>query len=129
MESRTYEFNPTQNELIYDLAQKMRFVSYFLITLGVLLIIGRIISVKSGLISGVINGTVQILIGFWTHKAAASFQLIADTKNHDLENLLGGLGELRKLYTLEYWLIFIASVFMTLSIVIGLALGAFSSAS
>jgi general stress protein CsbA len=129
VESRTYEFNRTQNELIYDLAQKMRFVSYFLITLGVLLIIGGLISVKSGVISGVINGTVQVLIGFWTHKAATSFQLIADTKGHDLENLLGGLGELRKLYTLEYWLIFIASVFMTLSIVIGLALGAFSSVS
>lgn len=129
METKIYEFNRTQNQLIWDLAQKMRFVSYFLITLGVLLIIGALISGNTGFLSGIINGTVQILIGIWTHKAAASFQMIANSQNHDIENLLGGLGELRKLYTLEYWLIFIAVVLMTLSIVIALAVGSFSSVS
>lgn len=129
METKIYEFNRTQNQLVWDLAQKMRFVSYFLITLGVLLIIGGLISVNAGFVSGIINGTVQIVIGVWTHKVAASFQVIANSQSHNTENLLGGLEELRKLYTLEYWLIFIAAVFMTLSIVIALAVGSFSSVS
>ncbi len=36
MEFQPYEFNNTQNQLIRELSQKMRFVGYFLIALGVL---------------------------------------------------------------------------------------------
>lgn len=125
MESQRYEFDQTQNQLIRDLAQKMRFVSYFLITLGALLFVGGIISVKSGEIGGIINGAVQILIGFWTHKAAASFQLIVDTQGNDIENLTGALGELRKLYTLQYWVILIAIIFIAVAILFALFFGTF----
>lgn len=126
MESKVYEFDQTQNQLILDLARKMRFVSYFLIALGVLLLIGGIISVRSGAIGGIINGVVQILIGFWTHKAASSFQRIVNTQGRDMENLMGALGELRKLYNLQYWLILIAIIFIAASFVIALLLGNFN---
>ena len=124
MESDRYEFNQSHNHLIKDLAQKMRFVSYFLIALGVLLIIGGIVSVRSGLISGIINGVLQILIGFWTTKAASSFNLIADTQGNDIENLMIALEQLRKLYTLQYWLILIALIFIVIALITGLILGA-----
>lgn len=124
MESDRYEFNQSHNQLIKDLAQKMRFVSYFLIALGVLLIIGGIVSVRSGLISGIINGVLQILIGFWTTKAASSFKLIVDTQGNDIENLMIALEQLRKLYTLQYWLILIALIFIAIALITGLILGA-----
>ncbi|MEW5860956.1 MAG: hypothetical protein AB1861_26885 [Cyanobacteriota bacterium] len=125
MESRVYEFDQTQNQLIRDLAQKMRFVSYFLIALGVLLVIAGIISIRRGEIGGIINGVVQILIGFWTSKAASSFQRIVDTQGSDMENLMGALGELRKLYTLQYWLILIAVIFVAVALIISLIFGTF----
>ena len=125
MESRVYEFDQTQNQLIRDLAQKMRFVSYFLIALGVLLVIAGIISIRRGEIGGIINGVVQILIGLWTSKAASSFQRIVDTQGSDMENLMGALGELRKLYTLQYWLILIAVIFVAIALIVALILGIF----
>ena len=125
MESRVYEFDQTQNQLIRDLAQKMRFVSYFLIALGVLLVIAGIISIRRGEIGGIINGVVQIIIGLWTSKAASSFQRIVDTQGSDMENLMGALGELRKLYTLQYWLILIAVIFVAIALIVALILGIF----
>lgn len=123
MESRVYEFDQSQNSLIRDLAQKMRFVGYFLIALGVLLLIGGIISVRSGEIGGIINGVIQILIGFWTHKAASSFQRIVDTQGSDITNLMGALGELRNLYNFQFWLILIGIIFIAVALVIALILG------
>lgn len=123
MESRVYEFDQSQNSLIRDLAQKMRFVGYFLIALGVLLLIGGIISVRSGEIGGIINGVIQILIGFWTYKAASSFQRIVDTQGSDITNLMGALGELRNLYNFQFWLILIGIIFIAVALVIALILG------
>jgi hypothetical protein len=105
MQTQGYEFDQSQNQLVRDLAQKMRFVSYFLIALGVLLIVGGIFNLRRGEIGSIISGVVQVIIGFWTHKAASAFQKIVTTQGSDIENLMGALGELRKLYTLQYWLI------------------------
>lgn len=123
MESKVYEFSETQNKLIKDLADKMRFVSYFLIVWGVLLLINGILSVRYGVVSNIISGVVQIIIGFWTHKAASSFRLIVDTQGRDIDNLMGSLGALRKLYNLQYWLILIAAIFIAISIVLSLVFG------
>ncbi|MBD1837891.1 hypothetical protein H6F78_12380 [Coleofasciculus sp. FACHB-64] len=125
MDSRVYEFDQTQNQLIRDLAQKMRFVSYFLIALGVLLVIDGIVSIAKGEIGGIITGVVQIFIGLWTSKAASSFQLIVDTQGSDMENLIGALGELRKLYTLQYWLILIAVFFVAVALIMTVIFGTF----
>lgn len=126
MESQAYEFNETQNKLIKDLADKMRFVSYFLIAWGVLLLINGILTVRYGAIGNIINGVVQILIGFWTHKAASSFRLIVDTQGRDINNLMSSLGALRKLYNLQYWLILFAAIFIAVSLIIAALLGNFT---
>lgn len=126
MESKVYEFNETQNKLIKDLADKMRFVSYFLIAWGVLLLINGILIVRYGAIGSIISGIVQILIGFWTHKAASSFRLIVDTQGRDINNLMSSLGALRKLYNLQYWLILFAAIFIAASLIIAAILGNFS---
>ncbi|HEY9711746.1 MAG TPA: hypothetical protein V6D48_26295, partial [Oculatellaceae cyanobacterium] len=100
MEFQQYEFSSSQNELIKQLAEKMRFVAYFLIGVGVLIAISGLFTLLRGGIGNIINGVVQIIIGVWTNKAASSFQLMVNTQGNDIENLMGALGELRKLYTL-----------------------------
>lgn len=118
-----YEFDQSQNQLFRDLAQKMRFVSFFLIALGILLVIGGLFNLSRGEIGSVISGVVQVIIGFWTYRAAGAFRKIVDTQGNDVENLMGALGELRKLYTLQYWLILFATIFIVVAFVIALVTG------
>jgi hypothetical protein len=126
MELQQYEFSSSQNELITQLADKMRFVSYFFMVMGVLNAIAGVIglftaSIGSG-IGDIITGVVLTIIGIWTQKAASSFQLIVNTQGNDIENLMGALGELRKLYTLQYWLLIVALIFTAIALVMALFL-------
>ncbi|NET44581.1 hypothetical protein [Okeania sp. SIO2B3] len=123
MEGQQYEFEHSQNELILDLSNKMRFVSYFLIAIGVLSGIIGLLSINPG---AIIQGVVQTFIGTWTLNAASSFKLIVDTEGNDIVNLMGALGELRKLYRLQYWLLVNALVFMAMVLVIGIIVVIFS---
>ncbi|NET23981.1 hypothetical protein [Okeania sp. SIO1I7] len=104
-------FDPPQNEIILDLSNKMRFVSYVLIGAGV---ISGIIGLFSSAPEAIIEAVIQILIGVWTLNAASSFKLIVDTQGNsqrnDIVNLMGALGELRKLYGLLYWLLIISLI-------------------
>lgn len=120
MDVQQYEFSNSQNEVIKQLADKMRFVSYFLIGVGVFAAIAGLLTVLRGGISNLILGVVQVIIGIWTNKAATSFQRIVDTRGNDIENLMGALGELRKLYVLQYWLLIIALVFLIIGLVLAI---------
>lgn len=120
MELQPYEFNNIQNQLIRELSNKMRFVGYFLISLGVLVAIGGLVLIARGGLVNIIQGIVQIIIGFWTNKAASAFKQIVDTQGNDIENLMGALGELRKLYTLQYWLYIVALVFVAFGVVLSI---------
>jgi hypothetical protein len=123
VEFQSYEFNNTQNQLIRELAEKMRFVSYFLIGLGILVAIFGLVLIARGGLANIIQGIVQIIIGFWTNKAASAFKQIVATQGNDIENLMGALGELRKLYTLQYWLFIVALIFVALGVVLGIVFG------
>jgi hypothetical protein len=117
----SYEFTTTQERLIADLAGKMRFVSYFLIVVGVLQIIpglSRLVIAEGfGL---VISGVVQLLIGIWTNRAASSFLQVAQTRGNDIDNLMEALKQLRRLYSLQYWLLIVALVIFGIVAAIGL---------
>ena len=117
MEFQPYEFNNTQNQLIRQLAQKMRFVGYILLALGVLVIVAGIVNFRLAGFATIIQGIIQLIIGIWTVKAATSFQLIVKTQGNDIENLMIALGELRKLYALQYWIFIIALVLVVVGIV------------
>lgn len=123
MNFQQYEFSSSQNELIKNLAEKMRFVSYFLIGVGVLISLAGIFTLLKGGVGNIVNGVVQIVIGVWTNKAATAFQQIVNTEGNDIENLMGALGELRKLYTLQYWILIIALVFIAIIFVLSLIMG------
>ena len=117
MQSGSYEFNSTQEKLVQALANKMRFVSFFLIAIGILRFITGIVALIRGtplidtIISGaIISGIIILLIGFWTYTAASSFNRIVKTQGNDIENLMNALKELRKLYTLQFWLFIIVLI-------------------
>ncbi|NEO28762.1 MAG: hypothetical protein F6K03_18275 [Kamptonema sp. SIO4C4] len=122
---REYEFSSSQNSLIEDLANKMRFVSYFLIVIGIVVILAGFVSLfltsqglgVEGFVQGLIQGIIQLLIGVWTFNAAKAFRRIVTTEGYDIENLMGALGELRKLYGLQYWLLIIALIVIVIMIV------------
>jgi hypothetical protein len=128
MQLGQYEFSSSQNELIKNLADKMRFVSYFLIGTGVLLAIAGLSTLlrndPSNVMGNLITGIVQIIIGVWTNKAASAFQQIVNTQGNDIENLMGALGELRKLYSLQYWLLLIALIFLAIAVGLVIIAGA-----
>lgn len=125
VQSQPYEFDQAQNRLIRELSQKMSFVGYFLIALGVLLILVGIVRFRIGGFGNLIQGVIQIIIGIWTKQAATSFQLIVNTQENDIQNLMGALRELRKLYTLQYWIFLIAVILLAFAIVIALIFGVF----
>lgn len=100
----------------------MRFVGYILIALGVLVLIAGIVNFRLSGFTTIIQGIIQLLIGIWTAKAATSFQLIVKTQGNDIENLMNALGELRKLYALQYWIFIIALVLVVIGIVAALIL-------
>ncbi len=119
-----YEFNASQNELFQDLAKKMNFVGFLLLIGGILSLVMGIFEIVFWIfiqkennpisieISNIIQGIFFMLIGTWTRKAALGFSQIVETTNNDIENLMGAMGELRKLYTLQYFLAIITIAFI-----------------
>ncbi|PSO58386.1 MAG: hypothetical protein BRC59_15205 [Cyanobacteria bacterium SW_4_48_29] len=130
MQSGSYEFNSTQEKLVQALANKMRFVSFFLIAIGILRFITGIVALIRGaplidtIISGaIISGIIILLIGFWTYTAASSFNRIVKTQGNDIENLMNALKELRKLYTLQFWLFIIVLIAIIIAIIASIFTG------
>jgi len=134
-----YEFTKSQNELIGDLGKKMNFV-------GILTIIGGILSLIMGIaslfipgfgtglgqagapgqagitldFSSFLQGLFLLITGLWIRNAAQSFKRVVDTTGSDIENILGALGELRKLYNLQYWLAIVLLVTFSIILIVGL---------
>lgn len=123
MDNETYEFNESQNQLILDLSKKMMFVSYFLIASGALGTLAGIITIKQGGFSGIVQGVVLLITGIWTINAAKGFQLIVNTQGNDIENLMGALGQLRKLYSLQFWLFMISLIFIVIGLILAIVVG------
>ena len=109
MEARpTYEFDARQNELVGELAKRMLWVAYFLLLAGALVgVVGMGTLTERGIFS-LIQAGFMIIIGVWTKRAAAAFDGIVQTEGSDIANLMVALGELRKLYTLQFWVIALA---------------------
>lgn len=114
MEAAKYEFSEAENQTISTLANRMKWVGFFL------LVIGGVIGVASGafLIKSLLESALELfalifllfsvvflLVGIWTSSAAKSFSLIATTSGSDVSNLMRALTSLLKLYYLQFWLI------------------------
>jgi hypothetical protein len=126
MQSSNYEFDNSQNVLIGQLANRMKFVSIFLMIGGVLTAVLGLFGAAEG-IGEMISGVADFLIGIWTYQASTAFKRIVDTQGQDIENLMGALGELRKLYTLQYWVLIFTLVALVAVFGLGVVFGLFAA--
>lgn len=120
VESSEYEFNQKQNELLQDLAKKMNFVAILAIAGGILGILAGMIALftaSANAFGTLIQGIFLLLIGLWTRNAAIAFKRVVNTTGRDVENLMAALRELRKLYTLQYWLAIVILVLLAIALV------------
>ncbi len=132
-----YEFDNSQNQVIEQLAHKMRFCGIFLIIVGVIIALPGVLTLSGILIMpGIalpgltlliaamyfLNALFYIVVGMWTVKAASSFKLIVDTTGNDISHLMNALGELKKLYTLQYTLLIIGIIGIVLLVIASVVL-------
>ena len=128
--SQQYEFNETQNQVISDLAHKMKFVSFFLVAIGVLkfgfAILLLIEQMEQGYVvplDGFISGIIYLLLGIWGIKAAGSFQQVVKTQGNDIDHLMSALGNLKNVVSLAYWLLIIFLLVFIVGIILAIVLG------
>jgi len=125
-ETAEFEFDVNQNDLLEDLSGKMRFVGLLLLFVGALNGVAGVIILFSKLqdgLSSIVAGVIFVLIGFWTRQASTSFTQIVETEGQDISNLMIALGELRKLYALQYWMILAGTALLVLDFIVNIALG------
>jgi hypothetical protein len=102
-----YEFSPGQNVVFAKLATRMQFVGLFAMGAG-LLAIGAGAFRRD--VFAILSGILYAVIGLWTERSGFSFRAVATTEGHDITNLMKGLGDLEKLYTVQFWVCLIALV-------------------
>lgn len=105
--AEAFEFTAEENRVLERLATKMNFVGLFAVGIAVVMIL---LGITLRDPSPAVNGLLAGLIGFWTARASRQFLLVARTRGHDVSHLMAALDDLRKLYTLQYWVCFAALV-------------------
>ncbi len=130
-----YEFTREQNELIGDLAGKMRLVGLIGVVLGILNLLSALLLLLfvfqdrlpadmlqripeevrkqmpptaylwGYLLQVAAVGLIFLLLGVWTRSSASSFHQIVDTSGRDISHLMEALDSLRRMYALLYSLI------------------------
>jgi hypothetical protein len=118
-----YEFNTEQNRLMGTLGNCMAWMGIFLIVvgaLGALIGIWQLIHGRASAPIVLIQATLQLMMGFWTRAAAVQFTQVAATTGADIQHLMGALGELRRIYSLQKIVIIMALALMAGAVVIAL---------
>jgi hypothetical protein len=130
--SQQYEFNETQNQVISNLAHKMKFVSFFLVAIALLKLGFAIVLFTQQMnyvapLDGLITGMIYLLLGIWGIKAAGSFQQVVDTEGNDIDHLMNALGNLKNVVSLAYWLLVIFLLVFIIGIIAAIVLGGMAS--
>lgn len=105
-----YEFDSAQNELLRKLGGRMKWVARFMVALSVVLVIGGIAALGDDAGGPITQAVLTFVLALWTRRAAAAFESMAETEGSDISNLMYALTQLRKLYTLQYWVMLLAIV-------------------
>jgi hypothetical protein len=124
-----YEFNDQQNRIIADLGSGVRVVGLLLFLLGFFQAFTLIAAlVRLGwdsrlagpyLLTGA-GALIYLSLGWWFNRASAGFINVAATQGRDVDNLMHGLNELRKSFSLVRTLIFVFGVFILMGLVAAL---------
>ena len=120
MTQEGYEFTSEQNELIADLARKMLGVGAFMFVASALALIGAASSASAA------RYDLAIALAFvtaffaatavWTVLAGRSFRRIVETEGHDIPHTMAAFAQLRRFYTLHFWLFVVYLVLIVLAI-------------
>src|SRR4051812_49140386 len=100
-----YEFTPEQDVLFAGLSSKMQFVGLFALGIGVVAVALGVLRRDVGIL---FSGSLYALLGLWTERSARSFRFVATTQGHDIRHLMHALNDLRRLFTLQFWICFAA---------------------
>ena len=120
-----YEFSNPQDDVIRSLSRKMKFVGVFYVLASGLMGVAGLIALFLSPVAGVFYLILlipELLIGIWTLHAANSFQMVVETRGHDIPHLMNALTALRKLYTVMFWLLIAGLALLLLAIAIGMFL-------
>ena len=119
--SGEFEFDGAHNAVIRDLAGSMKIVGAGLPVFAVFTAIGAIRAVvREGPIMALApaaQAVFLVLTGMWTYSAAGAFQRVVATRGDDIRNLMSALAELRRIYTMQKWLILVVAALLVVSIV------------
>lgn len=115
MTASTYEFTSEQNILLGHLAKRMGIVGRVLMTLALFAVAQAFLSGATSVI-GIEVGIVLGLLGYWSQRAAVELSRVVRTEGADVSHLMRAVGEIRKVYDVQFWL------FIALAVLLGLTL-------
>ncbi len=126
VENPNYEFTDEQNGMLTVLSRRMKYVGLLQIFLGVLIGCFCALTIVHQPLLG-ISYLLQTLLaatfGVWTNSASYSFKLIVDTTGRDIDHLMNAVGELRKLYNLQFILLFLILILFVGTLILTFTLG------
>lgn len=117
-----YEFSERQNQILSQFVQKSRQVSYFMMGIGVLLMMpafmflfsgaadqvqGGLLALAPGLMQAFLPGVIFLVDGFSKYRVSHKIQLIVETEGQDIDLLMEAIGTLDKTNGILTW-VFIA---------------------
>jgi steroid 5-alpha reductase family enzyme len=111
-----------QNLVLGDLAFRMRAVGDALMGLALLLVVLAVFGAGSSLIEAQ-AGIVLALIGFWSYRAGTELRRVARTEGSDVQHLMNALGEIRKLYDLQFWIFLAVALLLAVSLLVAITGG------
>ena len=116
----SYEFTAEQNQVIADLARKMLWVGIFTFLIGALALTGGLASAwgsrPDAAMVLILAAAFLLAVAAWTVAAARSFRRIVTTEGQDIPHTMAALTQLRRFYTLHFWLIVVYLVLIVLAI-------------
>lgn len=115
-----WEFTAQQTFLLSRLAQRMRAVGMALMVLAALLGLRATLGGDAIGLLAVQAGLVLGFTGFWSVRAAAELSRVATTDGADMTHLMGALGEIRKLYELQFWIFLAAALLLGVTLLMAI---------
>ena len=114
----TWEFTPAQDAILARLASRMRFVGIALIGLAALLAGWSMFGTAQGDMIAMQAAIVLGLTGVWSARGAAAFGRVARTRGADMLHLMRALGEIARLYELQYWVFLAAALLLAVTVLV-----------
>lgn len=116
----SYEFTAEQNRLIADLAWKMRGVAIFMFAIAVLALAGGVAGAYRGrpdlAVISILVAAFLLAVAVWTFQAGREFRRVVDTEGSDISHTMNALAQLRRFYTLQFWLIVVYLALIVLAV-------------